>query len=426
MIKKAVIGDDITGAMDAGVQLLKKGLAVSVVFDAQDVSLGNMRGELIIIDTESRNIPPDNAFHKISGILENIRSSGMPLCYKKVDSTLRGNIGSEFEAVLENDDESMIAMVPALPFNGRTTLHGHQLLDGRPITENDLSKDPFSSVLSSYIPDIIQKQSAAKTGVVDIETVRKGAGAVSKALAGMKAEGTRIAVIDAESEEDLKAIREGIRQSGFKILPCGSAGFFPFVFDDSARAKADAKSEKTASPALVISGSPAQASKGQIAVAREKGATVINLNIDDITSGGRAVEKEYLRVTEAIRQSFRQGLDVVVDGAGESKEKIRNSKANIWQGSARLQDFLSRTVNAVISEFKIAGMMIIGGDTGVNIFKNMGAYSIYITGEPEPYIAAGRLEGGRYADTQVITKAGGFGSPDAVVNCIRYFKGFDR
>ena len=170
----AIIGDDLTGCMDTGVLFVKRWSRVSVVFDKCLIEEMTQHNDVVIIDTESRNIAADKAYPIVREFAERLEKSGSELVYKKIDSTLRGNIGRELEAILDEGVFEMIAFVPALPLNGRTTVNGYHYLNGRLLMESDLASDPFSPVDSSYIPDIIKKQAMTKTAVIELRDIRGG------------------------------------------------------------------------------------------------------------------------------------------------------------------------------------------------------------------------------------------------------------
>ncbi|NLO37654.1 MAG: four-carbon acid sugar kinase family protein, partial [Clostridiaceae bacterium] len=99
MAKLAFLADDLTGALDAGVQLLDFGYSVSVCLTHGD--LAGETADILVLDSESRNIPPAAATEQVRRGLVRLNAAGRDLVYKKIDSTLRGNIGSELAALLD-------------------------------------------------------------------------------------------------------------------------------------------------------------------------------------------------------------------------------------------------------------------------------------------------------------------------------------
>jgi 4-hydroxythreonine-4-phosphate dehydrogenase len=60
----------------------------------------------------------------------------------------------------------------------------------------------------------------------------------------------------------------------------------------------------------------------------------------------------------------------------------------------------------------VAGLVLTGGDTAVHVARRLGATGLRVEDELEPGVVLGRLVGPRPYRT--VTKAGGFGSPDAL------------
>lgn len=67
----------------------------------------------------------------------------------------------------------------------------------------------------------------------------------------------------------------------------------------------------------------------------------------------------------------------------------------------------------------MAGIFATGGETASRFLRSTVARGLGLLRELLPGIAAGRILGGRYNDTVMITKAGGFGAPDSIWRAIR-------
>ncbi|MHB9092750.1 MAG: nucleotide-binding domain containing protein, partial [Chloroflexota bacterium] len=73
-----------------------------------------------------------------------------------------------------------------------------------------------------------------------------------------------------------------------------------------------------------------------------------------------------------------------------------------------------------------AGIVMTGGDTAVSVCAALGAGTLEIEGEVEPGVPYGRLLEGALAGQLVVTKAGGFGSANAITNAITFIKGGNK
>ncbi|RAZ93762.1 four-carbon acid sugar kinase family protein, partial [Klebsiella oxytoca] len=67
---------------------------------------------------------------------------GIPYMYKKTDSALRGNVGSELTAVLDATGSRSLHFFPAFPRMHRTTEDGIHYINGIPVHESVFGRDP--------------------------------------------------------------------------------------------------------------------------------------------------------------------------------------------------------------------------------------------------------------------------------------------
>lgn len=133
-----VIADDFTGACDVAVQFKKQGLETVVLTDIE--FLGSFKGvfDVVVVDTETRNLTSEDAYRKVRRAVRLLRQNNVKLVYKKIDSTLRGNIGAEINAVMDELDVKAIIVAPAFPDQKRTVINGHLLVNGEPLEKLSL------------------------------------------------------------------------------------------------------------------------------------------------------------------------------------------------------------------------------------------------------------------------------------------------
>jgi len=95
-----VIADDLTGANDTGVQFTKKGYNSRVsIFDKSAAQNIPESLDVFVMDTETRELKSKIAREKLRSILKKLNINKNDMIYKKVDSTLRGNVGDEIEEI---------------------------------------------------------------------------------------------------------------------------------------------------------------------------------------------------------------------------------------------------------------------------------------------------------------------------------------
>src|SRR5262245_5256816 len=138
-----VIADDLTGANDAGVQFASSGIR-GIVLTNHNVQTLPTSYPVVVVNTERRHLPPALAAERVRRVALLGKEAGVQYFYKKTDSTLRGNIAVELEALLAVTEALSIPFVPALPDLGRTTRDGLHYVHGTPIAETAFSRDPLN------------------------------------------------------------------------------------------------------------------------------------------------------------------------------------------------------------------------------------------------------------------------------------------
>ena len=120
-----VLADDFTGALDTGVQFAEKGIPAYVAFEGAEEAF-SMDCAVLVIDMQSRHLPPEQARAAAFRLARLAREAGSAYLYKKTDSTLRGNIGAELEGAMRGFGADKLCFAPASPKLGRTTSNGVQ------------------------------------------------------------------------------------------------------------------------------------------------------------------------------------------------------------------------------------------------------------------------------------------------------------
>ncbi len=117
-----MIADDVTGACDAGVVLAKRGVATTVVLDvARSPAPG---AGLTVLCTNTRSLEPHEAATRAGEAFVWLKRQRVRLIYKKIDSTCKGHVGVELNALLRRGEWDVATVMPAFPAMGRIVLNG--------------------------------------------------------------------------------------------------------------------------------------------------------------------------------------------------------------------------------------------------------------------------------------------------------------
>lgn len=145
MARLTVIADDLTGALDTGVQFANRCVSVRVaaVHGTAAVHEELFQADVAVIDAEVRHRSRQQAYKICLELVQQALRCGTDSVYIKTDSGLRGNIGAMFQAALDASGAAAAYYAPALPRMNRLTRGGIQYIDGVPINESVFGKDPF-------------------------------------------------------------------------------------------------------------------------------------------------------------------------------------------------------------------------------------------------------------------------------------------
>ena len=401
-----VIADDLTGAFDTGVQFRAWGMGVEVVIGA-DSEMGEAK--VVVVDTESRYDSVEDAYRKVRGVAEAMASSGVDVIYKKVDSTLRGNVGAELDAVMDATGSELAFIAPAYPAHGRTTRNGLQLIDGRPIDTTEYSGELGTG--EANVQHILGGQSRRRIGAVNLETLRGGRKAVHERLEDLREDGVEAVVFDAESEADLLNVLRCGREVDVFVGAAGLASELPHGLG-----------LREVRPVLAIVGSTRALTRVQAGILRDRlGCAEIKVQVETLIDGGEHGREEALRCADAAIGALANGVDVIVGSALEEGSPARTISYGKAQGvdedgvRRRIEDCLGEIAATILTKASVSGLILTGGATALKVINGLGHGSATIIEEVQPGIPLLELAGGLKA----VSKAGGFGTEDALVEAVK-------
>jgi len=409
MAKLALIADDLTGAADSGVQFAKRGFSTVLLVDRGSVG----EAEVVIVDTESRADPPEIARAKVHAAASSLPP--VELIYKKIDSTLRGNVGGELEAIMEARRIERAVVAPAFPAAGRTTVGGQQLLNGCPLEETAFAQDPLCPMAESYIPTLLGRQMRRGVDLIELALVQEGVEPLAKA---MRDRGEAVLVVDATTEEGLRTIVRAAAQAGLAHLTCGSAGLADAVAEVMLGGHGASVILKVTeapaadAPVLVVAASRNPLTGLQLScAAQETGLAVLAVDTEGLATD---VEAEMERLVARARERLSTGGSVALSAV---------DSLYIAGLSRVLAEALGEMAARLVTQYTLAGLVLTGGDVALAVCRMLGATALSLIGEVAPGIPLGRIHGGPQAGLPLITKAGGFGQEDAIVTAIRHLRG---
>ncbi|QKJ87742.1 hypothetical protein PMPD1_2805 [Paramixta manurensis] len=418
-MKMLVIADDFTGANDTGVQLAKKGARTEVVLDTHVPAAA--RADVLVVNTESRALSSEAARARVAQVVEACgKSDSAPLqIYKKIDSTLRGNIGAEVETALNLSGARLAIVAAAIPSAGRTTVNGECLVHGVALAETEFATDPKTPILSSRIKTLLGQQTDLPVYELDLENIRHGD--LTARLASCAEEARAIVVLDAESDSDLARIARAVMRLELPYVLVGAAGLanaLPVNFYRAAPQQL---------PVLAVAGSMSEATRKQIAfAAREKSLTIIDVDIDALLqpAGIAAMMQDIGMAVEVLNQQRHCVLRTCRD------EQARLGIDSLCQRYHMTRQELGETIGHRLGEMtrqilgraRVGGLFLTGGDIAIAVARALGAQGYRITHEVTPCVPCGTFINSDIDDLPVITKAGGFGDESTLRDALYFIE----
>jgi uncharacterized protein YgbK (DUF1537 family) len=397
----AVIADDLTGSLDTGLQFHKKGLATFVPLSWENPSVN---GPALSLNTNSRNIPGNEAYTRVYRACRKIKAKGL---YKKIDSTMRGNVGREILAILDAREIPKAVVIPTVPVMGRTVEKGILRVQGVPLLRTPYAKDPFHPILTSRLPDLLARETGEPVGYIGLKDVRKGPSFLARRI---EARPERLLVLDTVSEADAESIAGACSLLPGEVLPCGSVTLADKLRLPGVR-PTKARKVKSKGPILIISASRNPRTADQVGDARKAFSfPLIEPDLARLTHP-LMIAKEISSLEERIIPLFPKNKGVILTTTFQGH--IEGKEENISKS-------LGRAAAALLKRKRFGGLVLTGGDLAMGVFTHLRASALRIEDEVLPGIPMSTIADGPFAKLRLVTKAGGFGEKDAMVKIVQY------
>lgn len=425
-----IIADDLTGALDTGVQLSRQNIPTTVLVSAGNIANTEAPAcEVLSINLETRHLSPEDAYARTRKVLEKYAISGCAV-YIKTDSALRGNTGAALAAASDAAGVP-VCFIPALPKMHRITKDAVCYIDGKPLAKSVFRNDPRTPVTESFIPDILRQSAPALTcqaiPFADLpqfaERLQTRSGTCS-ADACEKDKTTKqsrtVFLFDCESEQQMETIGDTLAAENLYGLTAGCAGFASTFEKHLPFARTDGPSVKQSCPLLLISGSANAVTLSQLAFASARGIPVFSLAEDIYAAykNGMAADIESLHAYKEALTLLQNGHSVVLATAAAPKELRRITDAGFHETVAQT---MASLVQCLLRETSLPALGVFGGDMVAAILKRLSCSMLSVCGEITDGVPVCTFSYNG-TDHTLVTKSGGFGKPDVILQMIHFFQ----
>lgn len=413
-LQVGILADDLSGALNIGVEFAATGLKTAVIQGFAGDKLPPKDADVLIIDTETRNVAFDVAFDNVGKTALALRELEPAWVVKKLDSLLRGSISAELEAIMEAFAFDSCLLCAASPKLGRQTIGGYHIIDGVPLAQKLAELDPTSTldstgaVSSSAVPEILAAQSTRPVMHLTLDQIEQDG---AKVVAALQTLHGSIIVADCCQQQDLNRVVAAAAEAGIRFF-AGTYGL-----GEALRGIL----EPPPHPVLVVIGSLSEASTRQVnRLVQDEGCALVEVAYDESFLSGdlAAFAQPYLEQLQAAG-----GRDTVLKVSSAQAQQLWDWAAHHEQPqttvSQRVDALLQHLLMPILSEYDC--IIASGGSTAAAVFQLLGAEGLRL-GEQEVIagVPSSIISGGPHAGKLFIAKPGSQGTDSALVDLVRF------
>ncbi len=375
-MRVAIVADDLTGAMDTAAPFAMNGFRTRVIPLSAAIASSSLDDvDVVAVNTETRHCPPDVARDVVRACLSTLIQGRPEFIFKKIDSTLRGNVAAEISETLVRSGRRGAIVTPAMPSQGRTLKNGMLFIWEAPLSLTAIGRDALTPPPRAPLIEELRR------GASDLEWRPATVGTETAFAPGCGF------VYDAETAEDLAAIaRIAIRFAG-NVLISGSGGLGDALAKElGGTVIPTCRPVKLTGPLVFVVGSrtPQATEQVETLTESERNFAVVAASDGDVTP------------------------TVLADIVSKKPDVILVLPPKKKSDAAAVAVHLGKTARQIVEATSAEGIVMTGGDTALAVLRALKVSTIDVLGEIVPGIALGRTQ---ILDREIstVTKAGGFG-----------------
>jgi uncharacterized protein YgbK (DUF1537 family) len=415
-----IVADDLTGAADCAARCRHAGLPATIAVQAPRLPLPP---GAVAFTTDSRHLDPVHAAQRVRTMVGALVGATNAIWYKKIDSTLRGNLGRELDALLDTLGHPCALVCPAFP------AHGRGLLDGR------LTGAPVQPV---HLPTLLAHQSQRAVAALPLAAVRAGPGCLAAHVAEMRARRAQVLVVDALSEDDLHTIVAAVTQALPDALLCGSGGLIgALAARQAAGSRAQATGEAAGSmpyrrdtphprPLSRVQGEGRQGAPPRPLRERGLGGEGIAAGpaLVVVGSGSAMAHAQIAYLRRCGVQTIAVGAETAWQGTGDVVLHLPEPSSP--EGRSPLEGPAAREAAARLAEVALAAiarrrpavLVLVGGDTAISVLARLGIQYLTVLRELLPGMPLTWGVDAACVSHSVIMKAGSHGDETTLATLV--------
>ena len=405
MNKFAIIADDQTGAGDSGIHFARAGKAMALVLDYDSTEVRLETFNRVAISTDTRFFHREAAARQVKSVIRHCKEAGFVNFFKKIDSTMRGNTGSEIAAAIAATDSCAALICPAIPRLGRTCRDGMILVDGYPLADTSTGQDPFHPLTTSVISELLAEQIDLPSCNLSLSSIRGDASELVAKVKKALAAGCRLIIADAEVQPDLERLAT-VLSAIPGLLPVGAAGLAEAMSHQFSEPLEDeAASHPLAGRMLAVVGSLTDISRIQADFAKDAG--VVQVLELDVAAAKADLAGEAGRLIAEIQNG--PGGHLLL------RTKLPDCRhGQPLENGELVADLLGGAARAICQQVSCPAVFATGGSTSIGVARALGIKVVILRREMMPGVVLGDCRTTGLGVNWFITKSGGFGDAQTI------------
>ncbi|MFD2611934.1 four-carbon acid sugar kinase family protein [Paenibacillus gansuensis] len=425
-----VVADDVTGANDIGIMYAKAGYETHVYpYDGSFTpGTSDERPDVIILDTDSRFDTPETAYDKVFHATRDLLQAGCTVFIKKTCSVGRGNVGAEFDAMLDALNEPCAIVVFGFPKNGRTTREGIHYVHGVELDRSEFRNDPMHPMTRSDLKFVLQQQTQRTVAAVTYETVAQGAAALKARIEELKTT-SQYLLLDVEDQDSLRTIAEAVKDERVTAGASALSEELALVWGRKERPSAGpVVADRPGLGCVLAAGSLMPQTAAQIAeLKRKQEAITFVLNTLLLFSASDR-EAEISRIADEMQTAVLAGRDVLVHSPNLPESVSRTKEEGELRGldGKSVSQLVSGAIAEVVARV-LAGtgqnrLIVAGGDTSAAVCARLGVRGMRLHKEIQPGLPSCVTLGAGIDPLWLVLKSGSFGKADFLLQALHHIR----
>ena len=419
MSKVLIIADDLTGA-NANCALMK-----TIGLRAASITGNNLKKlpediDAVALSTDSRSMEKEQAYKRVFDKVKKYNDNRIDLYSKRIDSTLRGNLGTELKAYQNALETKTIGIcVPSFPDSGRIVVNNYLYVNGISLMNTDAGRDPKISAVSNLVTENFKKDYDGQIIHIGIDEIDKGIENIKNLIIANKDKD--LIVFDAITNEQISLIAKASIDSQIDFISVDPGPFTKEV------TRLLYQKESISTKALAVIGSVTNVTINQMNELKNNyNYYQVDVDASKLIEIDKAIKEIERAVEEASENLENYDLIIVTTTPKDIKDRLNlkeiseNMSLSIDDLSLLISRGLAKIGKDLVSkEHSISGIFSSGGDITVATVEELLSDGIEIKEEIQPLVAYGRMINGLKPGLKIVSKGGMVGNKNVMVECVQ-------